>query len=96
MANMPVTTIRDRSLSFAALGLLMHGLSKPSDKFSAKEFAKEKLVNVAQVYRLLQELIRNGYVTRYRLRNEDTKGFGKYVYTFYATKLDKKQLAKDS
>jgi len=92
MPNMPIKTIQDRSLSFAALGLLMHGLSKPNEKFSAKELAQEKLVNVAQIYRLLQELIRYGYVTRYRIRNENFKGFGPYVYTFYSTKIDKKSI----
>lgn len=61
----------DRSLSFAASGLLLHLLSKPDHwEVSVSALANEAKEGRDKIYSLIKELIESGYARRVPIRNE--------------------------
>lgn len=75
-------TAQDEGISYEALGLLMHLLSKPNDwRIYPKRLGREKCGR-DKVYRLLQELINAGYVER-QIERGQFKQFTGSTYIVY-------------
>ena len=85
-------TVKDNCLSFEARGFLSYLLTKPDDwSFRPKEMAKECKVHFTTIYRLLNTLIKYGYVQRaviVRRKDDGTFDSGS-IYRVHETKRDK-------
>lgn len=85
-------TVEDSNLSFEARGFLGYLLTKPDDwGFRPKEMAKECKVHFTTIYRLLNTLIKSGYVQRaviVRRKDDGTFDSGS-IYRVHESKGDR-------
>lgn len=78
----------DETLSLEAVGLWSRLISRPDDwQVSATEIARSSKISVRRVYRILNELIENGYACRKQLMPKGKKGFDKVEYEIYEFKI---------
>ncbi len=71
-------TVCDSSISLQELGLLTHLLSKDDDyDFHVDVIARERNLSTRQIYRILDRLIKAGYVNRILHRIQTKKGLWK-------------------
>ena len=74
--------LRDKELSYGAIGLLCKVMSLPEDwEYSVNGLVTVANTNKKEVQKLLKELEKFGYLERNRVQN--TKGRFEYTYQFY-------------
>lgn len=85
-------TIRDHSISFEARGFFIFLLAKPDEwRIRPAQLATECKMHVATIYRLLNVLIKAGYVERQIMtRRKDTGRFDSgSIYTVHEKRLER-------
>jgi len=86
-------TLQDYSLSLEATGLLCRFLSNRADfVFHIKVICKQMKLGKDKLYRLLNELIDNGYGFRYQHREDKTKRFSNIEYIILEEKSSPEQI----
>jgi hypothetical protein len=78
----------DENLSLEAVGLWARLLSRPDDwTFKVSEIAKSCSCSKERIYRILNELIDNGYAARYQANDKGKfQSFETYVFEFKTSK----------
>lgn len=84
----------DKNLSLEAVGLFARLLSRPDDwDIRASELAKSCECDVRKIYRLINELISNGYCVRVQSKGENAK-FKSVEYYVFESKKDEDEIQK--
>lgn len=87
--------INDQNLSYRAKFILIYLLNLPDDwKVYPKQVAKYNKMGRDQIYKVINELIQNGYCKRTQIKDESNKFCG-YVYEFSEDPIFLGSISKD-
>ncbi len=86
------TTAQDRTISFAARGVMAYLLSR-NDNWKLQPKDLQQKCGKGKVYTLLNELIASQYIVRFEARDNKTKRVDHYKYVVYEKPLTEKQEA---